>query len=95
MGAVRGAASVVVQTLDPPFLPVRRALVGRFALDPVCPPAALLGPLVVLGCRFAEARGAGRVELTDLSAPGTPLYEAALALGARPWSRVVVRRGRA
>ncbi len=90
-GAVRGAASVVVQTLDPPFLPVRRALVGRFALDPVCPPGALVAPLVALGCRFAEGRGAARVELTDLSAPGTALHDAALALGARPWSRVVVR----
>jgi hypothetical protein len=90
-GAVRGAASVIVQTLEPPFLPVRRSLVGRFALDPACPPLALLAPLVALGCRFAETRGASRVELTDLSAPGTDLHDAALAIGARPWSRVVQR----
>ena len=90
-GVVRGAASVIVQTLEPPFLPVRRSLIGRFALDPACPPLALLAPLVALGCRFAEARGASRVELTDLSAPGTDLYDAALAIGARPWSRVVQR----
>ena len=51
----------------------------------------LLAPLVALGCRFAEARGARRVELTDLPAPGSDLYDAALALGARPWSRVVLR----
>ena len=90
-GLVRGAASTVVQTLDPPFLAVRRSLIGRFALDPACPPLALLAPLVALGCRFAEARGARRVELTDLPAPGSDLYDAARALGARPWSRVVVR----
>jgi GNAT superfamily N-acetyltransferase len=90
-GVVRGAASVIVQTLEPPFLPVRRSLIGRFALDPACPPLALLAPLVALGCRFAQARGASRVELTDLSAPGTDLYDAALAIGARPWSRVVQR----
>jgi hypothetical protein len=90
-GFVRGAASALVQTLDPPFVPVRRALVGRFALDPSLPPAVLVPPLVALGCRFAELRGAIRVELTDLTAPGTELHEAALATGARPWSRVVLR----
>lgn len=89
-GAVRGTASAIVQTLDPPFVPLRRALVGRFALDPACPPAAIVAVLVALGCRFAESRGASRVELTDLTAPGTPLHEAALATGARPWSRVVL-----
>jgi GNAT superfamily N-acetyltransferase len=90
-GTVRGAASIIVQTLDPPFIAVRRSLVGRFALDPAYPALALLAPLVALGCRFAESRGAVRVELTDLSAPGTDLYEAALAIGARPWSHVVQR----
>jgi GNAT superfamily N-acetyltransferase len=90
-GAVRGAASVIVQTLEPPFLPVRRSLVGRFALDPACPTVALVAPLVAAGCSFAAARGAARVELTDLSAPGSALYDAALSLGATPWSRVVTR----
>ena len=42
-GAVRGAASVIVQTLDPPFIAVRRSLVGRFALDPACPTARAPG----------------------------------------------------
>jgi GNAT superfamily N-acetyltransferase len=90
-GAVRGVASVIVQTLDPPFLAVRRSLIGRFALDPAFPAGALLPPLVALGCQFAEARGARRAELTDLPRPGSDLYDAALALGARPWSRVVLR----
>jgi GNAT superfamily N-acetyltransferase len=91
-GTVRGAASVVVQTLDPPFLPVRRSLIGRFALDPGWPPATLLAPLVALGCRFAGERGAVGAELTDLPAPGSDLYDAAILLGARPWSRLVLRR---
>jgi GNAT superfamily N-acetyltransferase len=90
-GVVRGAASVHVQTLEPPFLPLRRGLVGRFALDPSAPTPALLGPLVELGARFAASRGAARVEFLDLTAPGTVLYDAILALGARPWSRVVTR----
>jgi GNAT superfamily N-acetyltransferase len=90
-GIVRGAASVILQLLDPPFLAVRRALVGRFALDPTFAPAALVRPLVAMGCRFAEARGAVRVELTDLTEPGTALHDAALATGALPWSRVVLR----
>jgi GNAT superfamily N-acetyltransferase len=89
-GVVRGAASAIVQTLDPPFVPLRRALVGRFALDPVCSPNALVAVLVASGCRFAESRGASRVELTDLSAPGSALHDAALAMGARAWSRVVL-----
>jgi GNAT superfamily N-acetyltransferase len=91
-GTVVGAASVNIQTLDPPFMPMRRALVGRFALDPAYPPTVLVAPLVALGCRFAESRGAARVELTDLSAPGTDLYDAVLAAGGRPWSRVVLSR---
>lgn len=90
-GVVRGAASLAVQTLEPPFLPVRRALLGRFALDPTCPALPLVTPLVALGCRQAAARGAHQVELIDLSAPGTELHDAGLAIGARAWSRVVTR----
>lgn len=90
-GAVRGAASFAVNTLEPPFLPIKRAMIGRFALDPARPPAPLVAPLVALGCRLAGARGAPTIELTDLSAPRTPLHEAAIAAGARPWSRVVTK----
>jgi hypothetical protein len=48
-------------------------------------------PIVALGCRLAASRGAPHVEVTDLSAPGTELYGAVLAIGARPWSRVVTK----
>jgi hypothetical protein len=65
--------------------------VGRYAFDPAYPATALVASLFALGCRYAESRGAARVELTDLTAPRTELHEAALALGARPWSRVVLR----
>jgi GNAT superfamily N-acetyltransferase len=90
-GAVLGVASFTVHVLEPPFLPMRRALVGRFALDPASPVFPLFAPLVTLGCRMAAAQGAEHVEVTDLSGPGTDLYNAALASGAEPWSRVVTR----
>ena len=31
------------------------------------------------------------LEITDLGGPGSPLHEAGLRTGARPWSRVVTR----
>jgi GNAT superfamily N-acetyltransferase len=90
-GVVRASASFTVHPLEPPFVPMRRALLGRFAVDPALPPQPFVAPLVALGCRMALAQGAPHVELTDLSAPGTDLHVAALATGARPWSRVVTR----
>ena len=90
-GIVRGAASFTVHSLEPPFAPMRRALVGRFALDTACSAAPLFVPLVALACRLALSRGAAQVELTDLPPPGTELHEAALATGARAWSRVVTK----
>ncbi|HLK35996.1 MAG TPA: GNAT family N-acetyltransferase [Polyangiaceae bacterium] len=90
-GVPRGAATFNVQSLEPPFLPVRRALLGRFALDPAFAAAPLVAPMVALARRLASARGASHVEMTDLSAPGTDLYAAAIAAGAAPWSRVVIR----
>jgi GNAT superfamily N-acetyltransferase len=90
-GTVRGVASFTVHTLEPPFVPLRRALVGRFGLDPAFPVKPLAAPLMALGCRLALAQSAPQVELTDLSIPGTDLHDAALALGGRAWSRVVVK----
>jgi GNAT superfamily N-acetyltransferase len=90
-GAVRGIASFTVHTLEPPFVPLRRALVGRFGLDPAYPVKPLATPLMALGCRLALAQGAPKVELTDLSLPGTELHDAALGLGGCAWSRVVVK----
>jgi GNAT superfamily N-acetyltransferase len=88
-GDVRGSATLAVALLEPPFLPVKRAILGRFAIDPACDPTACVASLVALGSRLAASRGAPTMELTDLTQPGSGLYEAALATGARPWSRVV------
>jgi GNAT superfamily N-acetyltransferase len=90
-GVVRATASFTIHPLEPPFAPARRAIAGRFAIDAAYPSEPFVGPLVALACRLAAAQGAPLVELTDLSAPGTPLHAAALAAGAVPWSRVVVK----
>jgi GNAT superfamily N-acetyltransferase len=90
-GVVRASGSFTVHALEPPFVPMRRALLGRFAVDPAVPCQPFITPLVALGCRLALAQGAPHMELTDLSAPGTELHDAALHAGARPWSRVVTR----
>ena len=90
-GMVRASASLTVMSLDPPFVPARRGLLGRFAIDPAMDPRPLVGPLVRLGRRLAYLRGAATLELTDLDAPGGPIHEAAIATGAIPWSRIVER----
>lgn len=90
-GMVRASASLTVMSLDPPFLPSRRGLLGRFAVDPALDPRPLVGVLVRLGRRLALVRGASTLELTDLDPPGHALYEGALRAGAAPWSRIVER----
>jgi predicted N-acetyltransferase YhbS len=90
-GHVRGSASFAIGSLDPPFVPSKRAVVGRFAVDPALDPKPLMAPLIALGQRIAAQRGAPRVELTDLTAPGSAIYEAAIACGGRPWSRIVTK----
>lgn len=90
-GMVRASGSLTVMSLDPPFLPARRGLLGRFAMDPAMDPRPLVGPLVRLGRRLAHQRGAATLELTDLDPPSGPLSSAALAAGAVPWSRIVER----
>jgi hypothetical protein len=78
-------------SLDPPFVPARRGLLGRFAMDPALDPRPLVAPLVKLGRRLALLRGATFLELTDLDPPGGPLQEGAKLAGATPWSRIVER----
>lgn len=90
-GVVRGSASFAVHSLEPPFLPARRALLGRIALDPASAAMPLFAPLAALASRLALAEGATHMEITDLSAPPTDLYRAALSVGASPWSRIVMR----
>lgn len=88
---VRASASLTVMSLDPPFLPARRGLLGRFAVDPAVDPLPLVGPLVRLGKRLALLRGAATLELTDLDPPGSPLHRGAHEAGGQPWSRIVER----
>jgi GNAT superfamily N-acetyltransferase len=88
-GDLRGSATLAVALLEPPFIPVKRAILGRFAVDPACDAAACVAALVALGSRLAASRGAPTMELTDLTPPRAVLFEAGLATGARPWSRVV------
>jgi hypothetical protein len=88
-GAVRASASFTMHALEPPFMPIRRALLGRFALDPTYPAAPLVSSLVGFASRIACADGATHLELTDLSAPRSDLYDAAVAVGAEPWSRIM------
>jgi GNAT superfamily N-acetyltransferase len=90
-GTVQALASFALQALEPPFEHGTRALAGRFAVADGAPARTAMTALVSLACRMALSHGAPCVELTDLPAPGTDLYEATLALGARPWSRVVTR----
>lgn len=90
-GDVRAAATLVVASLDPPFIPAKRGLLGRIAIDPARPPGPYLRELARTAARLSIYRGARRMELTDIDAPGEPLHTAALALGARLWSRVEQR----
>ncbi len=90
-GRVRASATFAISNLDPPFLAGRRAVLGRFATDPALDAAPLVAPLIALGQRLADQAGARTVELTELSLPGTPLYQAAAASGGMPWSRIVTK----
>ncbi len=89
---VRGNGCFVTSWLDYPFAPARRALLGRIAVDPAATdPSPLVEPLVTQGARLAAEQEAPWMEITDLDAPGQPLYSSTLALGAKPWSRIVVK----
>jgi GNAT superfamily N-acetyltransferase len=90
-GTVRGMASFTAHGLELPFQPLRRAIVGRFALDPDWAPDPLVAELVGLGRRLAALQKAHYVELTDLSAPGTDLHDAAIGTGAVAWSRIMTK----
>ena len=65
--------------------------VCKIPRHPARDPLPVLAPLIALACRFAIASEAPTMELTDLTLPGTPLYDATVQLGAQPWSRIVTR----
>ncbi len=88
-GQVRAGATLVVSPLDPPFVPAKRALLGRITTDPALHPRPLLDALLRVAGRLAVSRGAPLMEITDLDIPPGILHESALATGAVRWSRVV------
>jgi ribosomal protein S18 acetylase RimI-like enzyme len=94
-GNVRASACVIVSSLDPPFIPTRRALCGRFGVDPVVDPGPYVRALVRAAGRIGVGQGAVMLELTDMDGPNGALSAAASKLGATPWSRVVERVSRA
>jgi GNAT superfamily N-acetyltransferase len=87
-GNVRASASFAVGNLEAPFIPSRRAVMGRFAVDPALDPQGLIGSMVSCGRRLAAQRSVPYIELTDLTPPGTPVYKATLGANAVPWSRI-------
>ncbi len=91
-GTLHTATSLYVAPLDPPFLPARRAILTRLGVDAATDPAPYLSALVPFAAQIATTWGARTMEISDLSAPGTPLHRAAIEAGARPWSRVVAKR---
>jgi GNAT superfamily N-acetyltransferase len=91
-GVLHATTSLYVAPLDPPFLPARRAILTRLGVDAATDPGPYLRSLVPFAASIATTWGAHTMEISDLSAPGTPLHRAALDAGARPWSRVVAKR---
>ncbi len=90
-GRVRGAATFVASSLDPPFRPGQRAILGRFATDPALVPELVVAPLIAYGKRLARQKGARMLELTEMSPPGSPLYRVGVESGGAPWSTIVTK----
>lgn len=88
---VRGAASLVVSNLDPPFIPARRAALARTALDPSLDATLAMAALVEIAAKHASRRGAATIEITDLPTPTSTLYDAMRGAGAAPWSSIVLK----
>ncbi len=88
---VVGSATLVLSRLDPPFLAGYRATLARVVLEPESTEPDALATLVVAAAREAACRGARTMEIADLPGPHSSLQDAAIALGADPWSRVMSR----
>jgi hypothetical protein len=90
-GRVRASATLVTNRLELPFVPQVRSILARTAVDAAVAPGPVIKPLVELGRRVSAFFGARWMEVVDLTAPGTPLFEAVRACGGIPWSRIVCR----
>lgn len=89
-GFVYAAASVMVAQLESPFVPTRRAILGRTTVDPRIDPEWVVPELVRTAARLAIGQGAAMMEICDIDRGG-PLERGALATGARRWSRVMTK----
>lgn len=92
-GTPVGAAALMVAPLDPPFLPVRRAALGCFALPNDEHAQAAFNALALRALHDAAAQGARFIELNELVPSTTLPY--AVALGTEPWSTIVCKTVRA
>jgi GNAT superfamily N-acetyltransferase len=86
-----GAASLALMALDPPFVPVRRAALGRIILTPSASPKDALCALLRAAYAEADSRGARFLEVTDLSAHGMGTLNLAISLGGSSWSEIVAK----
>lgn|GEM_PF-956412 len=89
--AVCAAAHLSVSQLEPPFVPVARAVLSGFSAASAAHAPELFAELMSLGRHIAKLHGAPMMEITDLDAPNQPIFQAALQLGAQPWSLTMLR----
>ncbi len=82
-GNVRGCASFGSSSLDPPFVPTKRAVLARFALDPAVTPAAARSSMIAMACDLAREAGAAGVELVDLTGPWNAAFRRVCSSSAR------------
>ena len=79
-------------SLEPPFLPVKRALLGRFAIDPACDPSRVRRLARGARLRAWPRRAAPRRWSSRISPRrARRSTRRRCATGAGPWSRVVER----
>jgi GNAT superfamily N-acetyltransferase len=88
-GNVLATASLAFHNLESPFMPGRRAVLGRIVHTQTTSSAAVLAAFLAPMRQLIAARGARTVELCDLGKVGNPLHNAALEVGAVPWSRIM------
>jgi GNAT superfamily N-acetyltransferase len=90
-GTAVGTATLSTTSLDPPFVPQRRAALGRFALSDSQHARKAFSALIASAWQDAQTHGATFLELTELTDGPTPTCLYATELGAEPWSTIVMK----
>jgi GNAT superfamily N-acetyltransferase len=90
-GTAIGTATLSTTSLDPPFLPQRRAALGRFALSDSRLAQKAFSALIASAWQDAQTHGATFIELTELTEAPTPTLTYAVELGTEPWSTIVMK----